>query len=29
MSPVPYSNAVGSLLYVVCTRLDIAHVVSV
>nr|GEW03182.1 peroxidase 24-like [Tanacetum cinerariifolium] len=30
MSRVPYSSAVGSLMYVmVCTRLDLAHVVSV
>ena len=30
MSHVPYASAVGSLMYVmVCTRLDIAHVVGV
>ena len=30
MSKVPYSSAVGSLMYaMVCTRLDIAHVVGV
>ena len=30
MSKVPYSSAIGSLLYaMVCTRLDIAHVVGV
>ncbi|XP_038895880.1 secreted RxLR effector protein 161-like [Benincasa hispida] len=30
MSRVPYASAVGSLMYaVVCTRLDLAHVVSV
>ncbi|WP_337136303.1 hypothetical protein, partial [Staphylococcus aureus] len=30
MSKVPYSSAVGSLMYaMVCTRLDIAHIVGV
>ena len=30
MSKVPYSSAVGSLMYaMVCTRLDIAHAVGV
>ena len=30
MSRVPYSSAVGSLMYaIVCTRLDIAHAVGV
>ena len=30
MSKVPYSNAVGSLMYgMVCTRPDISHVVGI
>ena len=30
MSRIPYSSAVGSLMYaMVCTRLDISHVVGV
>ena len=30
MSKVPYSNVVGSLMYVmVCTRLDISHAIGV
>ena len=30
MLKVPYSNAVGSLMYaMICTRLDLAHAVSV
>ena len=30
MSKVPYASAIGSLIYVmVCTRVDIAHVVGV
>jgi hypothetical protein len=29
MSRIPYTNAIGSLMYaMVCTRLDISHVVS-
>ena len=30
MSPIPYASALGSVMYaVVCTRLDISHVVGV
>lgn len=30
MSQVPYASAVGSLMYaMVCTRLDLAHTISV